>query len=223
MATQVKKIDSSLTKILLICGTISGPLFIVVVLTQFFTRDGADIHRLPLSLLSLGDLGWIQIANFIITGLLALACAVGIRRVLAGSKSGTWGAATHCHLWTGVDPGWYIPSRSGLWLSSRRICRRVTHNQRPCDGAQHRLFNSSSLIGFCQLCICKGLSFSRMEPMGCLQYINGHCRIGFIGSRFCYLYHYGDHCYECYCFQLGVRNCIETQCIENSFTKSELL
>ena len=36
----------------------------------------------PLSLLSLGDLGWIQIANFVVTGLLVTACAIGMRRVL---------------------------------------------------------------------------------------------------------------------------------------------
>lgn len=62
-----------------------------MVIVQSFTRAGFDLRQVPLSLLSLGDLGWIQIANFIITGLLALACAIGIRRAFAGSKGGTWG------------------------------------------------------------------------------------------------------------------------------------
>ena len=80
-----------LTKFFLICGMVFAPLFFAVVFTQYFTRAGADIRQAPLSLLSLGDLGWIQIANFIITGLLALACAIGIRRALAGNAGGTWG------------------------------------------------------------------------------------------------------------------------------------
>ena len=42
-------------------------------------------------MLSLGDLGWVQIANFEVTGLLVLACAVGIRRALRGTRGGTWG------------------------------------------------------------------------------------------------------------------------------------
>ncbi len=80
-----------LTQGLLICGITLAPLFFVVLIIQFFTRAGFDVRRTPISLLSLGDLGWIQIANFIIAGLLALACAIGMRRAFAGSKGGTWG------------------------------------------------------------------------------------------------------------------------------------
>jgi hypothetical protein len=42
-------------------------------------------------MLSLGDLGWIQIANFVLTGLLSIAFAVGLRRVLHPGRAGTWG------------------------------------------------------------------------------------------------------------------------------------
>ena len=38
----------------------------------------------PKILLALGDHGWIQIANFVITGLLLIACAAGLRQVLRG-------------------------------------------------------------------------------------------------------------------------------------------
>jgi hypothetical protein len=54
---------------LLVCGVALGPLFYVVVVLQILTRTGFDIRRHPLSLLSLGDAGWIQIANFILTDL----------------------------------------------------------------------------------------------------------------------------------------------------------
>ena len=55
---------------LLACGAVAGPLFIVVGLTQALTRAGFDPVKHPLSLLSVGDLGWIQITNFVVTGLL---------------------------------------------------------------------------------------------------------------------------------------------------------
>jgi hypothetical protein len=74
--------DTNRTRALLACGVAAGPLFIVVALLQVLTRDGFDLSRHPLSLLSLGDLGWIQIGNFVVTGLLAVAFAVGLRRVL---------------------------------------------------------------------------------------------------------------------------------------------
>ena len=80
-----------LTKALLVCGVIAGPLYVIVGLGQALTREGFDLTRHALSLLSNGPLGWIQIANFVITGLLVIACAAGMRRARALESSGTWG------------------------------------------------------------------------------------------------------------------------------------
>ena len=82
---------TKLTRALLICGVIAGPLFTVVGLIQAFTRPGFDLTRHALSLLENGNLGWIQISSFLLTGLLFVACAVGMRRTMAGSRGGTWG------------------------------------------------------------------------------------------------------------------------------------
>jgi len=79
------------TRALLACGVVAGPLYVVVALLQVLSRDGFDLSRHPLSLLSLGDLGWIQITNFVVAGLLAVAFAVGLRRVLHPGRGGTWG------------------------------------------------------------------------------------------------------------------------------------
>jgi hypothetical protein len=79
------------TRALLACGIVAGPLFLAVALIQAFTREGFDLGRHPISLLSLGDLGWIQIANFVVTGVLYVACAVGMRRVLRSGRGSTWG------------------------------------------------------------------------------------------------------------------------------------
>jgi hypothetical protein len=63
----------------------------VVYLAQAFTRPGFDIGRHPASFLSNGDLGWIQIANFLVTGALLIAGAIGMRRALYPGRGATWG------------------------------------------------------------------------------------------------------------------------------------
>ena len=74
------------TRLLLTGGVLAGPLYVLVGLAQILTREGFDITLHPLSFMSLGDLGWIQIANFIVTGLLVLGAAIGLRRVAEGDK-----------------------------------------------------------------------------------------------------------------------------------------
>jgi hypothetical membrane protein len=76
---------------LLGCGLVAGPLFIAASLTQAYTRKGFDLARHPISLLSLGAPGWVQIANFVVCGILYLIGAVGLRQALRQSRGGTWG------------------------------------------------------------------------------------------------------------------------------------
>jgi hypothetical membrane protein len=79
------------TNALLACGVLAGPVFLAVAGIQVATREGFDLGRHPLSLLSLGELGWIQITNFIVSGLLVLAFSVGMWRALHPGRAGTWG------------------------------------------------------------------------------------------------------------------------------------
>jgi hypothetical protein len=92
------------TRTLLAGGVIGGPLFIILVVVQELTREGFDPKRHALSQLSLGDLGWLQIATFIVTGLLFLGCAVGMRRALPDSRWGPWlfGTFGAALVWGGV-------------------------------------------------------------------------------------------------------------------------
>jgi hypothetical protein len=82
---------TNVTRALLACGVVAGPLYVVVGLIQMLIRDGFDIRRHALSLLSNGELGWIQISNFLLSGLLLIGGAAGMQRVLRGSKGGRWG------------------------------------------------------------------------------------------------------------------------------------
>jgi hypothetical protein len=63
-------------------------LFIGTVLIQDYTRSGVDPRSQPLSLLTLGGLGWVQVGAFVVAGLLNIAFAIGIRQALPR----TWGS-----------------------------------------------------------------------------------------------------------------------------------
>lgn len=113
-----KKRNSKAIRLLLMGGIISTPFFYIAAIIQSFTRTGFDIRRHAISTLTLGDAGWIQSANFCITGLLAVSAAIGIRRLLRGRKGGTWGALLICVYGIGMimaglfrpDPGLSFPS-----------------------------------------------------------------------------------------------------------------
>jgi hypothetical protein len=75
---------------LLACGIAAGPLYVAVGVAQILTREGFDARRHALSLLSNGSLGWIQIGNFIATGVLVVLGAIGLRAAWRGSRGGTW-------------------------------------------------------------------------------------------------------------------------------------
>ena len=75
---------------LLAWGAAAGPLYMAVGLVQMLTRDGFDMRRHALSLLSNGELGWIQVANFLVSGVLVIAGALGARRTLSPGRGGTW-------------------------------------------------------------------------------------------------------------------------------------
>jgi hypothetical protein len=79
------------------CLAAAGPVYVVSGLTQAFTRDGFDLTRHPLSVLSNGPLGWIQITTFVVAGLLLVAGSRGLpagwgRRLVALYGIGLIGA-----------------------------------------------------------------------------------------------------------------------------------
>jgi hypothetical protein len=70
---------------------LAGPFYLAVGLGQAFLRDGFDFGRHPLSVLANGPGGWIQTANFVLTGLMVVAAATGYRRALApGARGVAW-------------------------------------------------------------------------------------------------------------------------------------
>jgi hypothetical protein len=75
---------------LLDAGIAAGPFYLVVGVAQGLLREGFDFARHPLSVLANGPWGWIQTGNFVLTGLMVIAAAVGIARVLGKQRALTW-------------------------------------------------------------------------------------------------------------------------------------
>jgi hypothetical protein len=78
------------TRLLLICGALAGPFFTIIWFLTGLTRANYDPMRHPISALALGESGWTQVTNFIITGVLAFALAYGLQRALPSRGASKW-------------------------------------------------------------------------------------------------------------------------------------
>jgi hypothetical membrane protein len=78
------------SRILLVGAVVATPLFVVLWAVQAFTREGFRPTFHPMSLLSLGDGGWVQIANFVVTGLLIAGGGIALGRVLDAGQLTRW-------------------------------------------------------------------------------------------------------------------------------------
>jgi hypothetical membrane protein len=82
---------AAVTRSLLGYGMIVGPIYLSTGIAQGVVRDGFSFQRHPLSVLANGPGGWIQTTNFIVCGLMVIAAAVGIMRVIrAESRATSW-------------------------------------------------------------------------------------------------------------------------------------
>lgn len=79
------------TRVWLFCGIAGPALFLLVFHLDAVTRPGYDLWRHGPSLLMTGDRGWLQVTNFVVTGLLMVACAVGLRQAVRTGRGSVWG------------------------------------------------------------------------------------------------------------------------------------
>lgn len=80
----------STTRLLLAGAALAAPLLVLVWAAQALTRDGFRPTFHPMSLLALGDGGWVQVANFVVCGLLLAGGGVGLARVLEPGRLTRW-------------------------------------------------------------------------------------------------------------------------------------
>lgn len=87
---------AAVTRSMLGWGVVAGPFYLVVGLVLALTRDGFDFSRHPLSVLMLGELGWMQVTNLALSGVMVLVAGVGTARAHArgtGIAVGIYGVA----------------------------------------------------------------------------------------------------------------------------------
>ena len=105
------------TRALLACGVAGPPVFVGVFLVDGATRDGYDPWRHWVSHLSLGERGWLGVANLIFFGLLMLGFSLGLRRTFVSGQGSAWGPRLISLLGLGlilggvfaIDPGLGYP------------------------------------------------------------------------------------------------------------------
>lgn len=84
---------AAITRSLLGWGVVAGAFYLVTGIALGVTRAGFDFGRHALSHLMLGDLGWTQAVNLILSGLMTLAAAFGAGRAMRGSRGATAASA----------------------------------------------------------------------------------------------------------------------------------
>ena len=159
-----KQANIAKTKKLLICGAIAGPLFVITFLIEGATRADYNPLRHPVSSLALGDLGWIQGINFVATGLLLLAFAIGLRRTL---RPAFWrplliGLIGISLIGAGIfitDPMNGYPPGTPLILTEYSDHGRI-----------HDLFGVLTFLGLPITCLVFGFGFVRARKYGWAAY-----------------------------------------------------
>jgi hypothetical protein len=78
---------AAVTRSMLGWGVLAGPIYLGVGLLLAATRTGFNLGEHPLSLLMLGDGGWVQRVNLLLSGLICGVAAVGFLRAM--KRTGT--------------------------------------------------------------------------------------------------------------------------------------
>jgi hypothetical protein len=155
------------TRALLGCGAVAGPLFSAAWLIQGVVRSDYDALRHPISSLAFGELGWVQRAVFVVTGMLMLAFAVGLNRGLRPRGGSRWGTLLIAGLAVGLigagifvaDPlSGYPPGTPG---------RPV---ERTLEGRLHDLFGIPVFVGLPAACFVFARRFAGWGEGGWATY-----------------------------------------------------
>jgi hypothetical protein len=148
------------TRLLLLCGAIAGPFFTIVWFIQGLTHANYDPMRHAISSLSVGEIGWIQIANFLITGSLIVGFSVELRRALRGPSGSTWGPLLIGLLGIGlIGSGIFVTDP----LNGYPPGTPVIPTERTTHGILHDLFGIPVFLGLPITCFVFARLFARWD------------------------------------------------------------
>ena len=139
---------------LLWCGVAGPILFVVAFTVEGAIRPNYDSARMFVSLLSLGDQGWQQITNFLISGLLIVLFAFGLRQLVRQGPASRWGPILIGAVGLGLigagvfvtDPASGYPPRRAAW---HRHGQAAVVARRPAPARVYRRLRRTSGRVFC--------------------------------------------------------------------------
>jgi hypothetical membrane protein len=169
--------DTRVTRSLLGYGVIAGPFYVTVSLAQALTRDGFQLDRHSWSLLENGSLGWIQITNFLLTGLMTVAAAAGLRRAMTSGRGRTWAPLLIAVYGAGmVGAGIFIADPAqGFPTGTPEITTMSWH------GMLHFLVGGIGFLCLTAACLVLGSRFARAGRTG-LAWFSRITGVAFLAS-----------------------------------------
>ncbi|MCL2157430.1 MAG: DUF998 domain-containing protein [Methanobrevibacter sp.] len=86
----IHNMNNSMGKFLLVLGAISGVIFTLSWIIQEAFKVGYNPMMVPISSLAIGELGWIQTATFLISGLALILFAYGLEKIRGEEGFSKW-------------------------------------------------------------------------------------------------------------------------------------
>jgi hypothetical membrane protein len=147
-------------RLLLLAGIAAGIVFIAVTAVEIVARPGFDIKRHAVSVLSLGERGWVMIATFIVSGLLTLFFAIGMHQTLARGWIGTLGPILIGIYGLGLILAGVFPAPAGLGFPPG-----TPHDMMPVMTPTAIAHSIAFMVAFSSLIVaCFVLAFSFAAP-----------------------------------------------------------
>jgi hypothetical membrane protein len=159
-----------LDRALLASGALAGPLFVATFLIEGATRAQYDPLRHPVSSLELGPYGWVQTANFLVSGVLALAFAVGLRRVTRPGARSAW-AALLVSVWAVGLLGAGLFTTDPIHGYPPGAVDAAVHST--LHGRLHDLFSLAGFVALVAACFVAAIRFRRRHRLGWAAYSAG--------------------------------------------------
>lgn len=161
--------NTPLRKALLAAGAAAGPLFTLGWIAAGIGRANYDPLRHPISSLAIGADGWTQTVNFIVTGLLMLAFAAGLRLTLRHKGGTTWGPILIGAIGLGLlGAGLFVTDPMNGYPPGT-IALPLTYT---VAGRLHRLFSALVFLGLPGACFVFARYFARARQSRWVTYSN---------------------------------------------------
>lgn len=154
---------SRTSRLLLIGAVVATPLFVVLWAAQAFTRSGFRPAFHPMSLLSLGDQGWVQTANFVVTGMLVIGGGAGLGRVLGIGRLTRWAAVLVVLMGAGLVLAGVFPTDAGAGFPAGAPAGAPEMSP---HGAMHQAGFVLTQLAFVALGVILSVGFARRHQRG---------------------------------------------------------